>query len=136
MFDRDSFPRLVFSVNVAVLITLSALLMTSDNPDVVLFVFKGMLAGVSIWLAGEILFSICEKWFPTNILSGYAVLFLLILLGTSGFAYLFGMRDIPLLLGMSAVAEIFGLGITFFYRRKVTKDLNTQLMKHKNNPST
>jgi len=134
MFDKNSLTRLVYSVNVAVVITLTVLLLTSHNPDIVLFVFKGMLAGASIWFAGEILFSVCEKIFPTNVLAGYVVLFLLILCGTSGFAYLFGMRDIVFLLGMSAAAEVFGLGITFFYRGKVTRDLNVQLMKHKNNP--
>lgn len=134
MFDKNSLTRLLYSVNVAAMITLGVLALTADNPGEVMFVFKGMLAGASIWLAGEVLFSICEKIFPTNVLAGYVVLFLLILLGTSGFAYLFGMRDILFLLGMSAAAEIFGLGITFFYRRKMTRDMNAKLLLHKNNP--
>jgi len=131
MFDKDSFIRLIYSIVVAMFITLLAIFFTTDYSEVVLIVLQGMLAGLIIWFFGEILFSICEKLFPTNILSGYIILFFLILLGTSGFGYIFGLKNINYLLVISAVAEIFGLGITLFYRKKVTKALNDQLIRHK-----
>ncbi len=133
MFNKDSFIRLIYSIVVALSITLCAMYFTTEYKEVVLIVFKGMMAGIIIWFLGEFFFSLCEKLFPTNILSGYIILFFLILLGTSGFGYIFGIKDIITLLIMSIVAEIFGLGVTFFYRRKLTKDLNEQLLKHKNN---
>ena len=102
-----------------------------DNSEVVFIILKSMLAGASIWFVGEILFPLCEKIFPHSVIPGYVVLFFLIFIGTGVFGYLFGIRSILVLIKIIAAAEIFGIGIIVFYRRRYVKELNDRLEKSK-----
>ena len=131
MFDRASLIRLLYSLFIATLITLFALAVSTEYTEAVWYVLKGMLAGAVIWLLGEFLFSLCERVFPRSAAPGFMVLTFLILLGTSGFGYLLGVRDIGVLVVMSAAAEIFGIGITVFYRSQYMRALNEKLAEIK-----
>lgn len=132
MFDKNSLTRLIYSLFVAIIITMIVLVATSNYLVPVLYILKGMIAGTVIWLFGEVLFTLCERLYPKSIVPGYIVLVLLILVGTTGFGYIFGAKNIGLLVKMSLGAELCGIGITLFYRRKYTKELNENLAKIKN----
>lgn len=132
MFDRDSLIRLTYSVVVAIIITLLTLVLTTNPSGAAFYLLKGMFAGTVIWLLGEVLFSLCEKLYPKSVLVGYVVLVFLILVGTSGFGYIFGVKDIWMLVMMSIAAEICGISITLFYRRKYANTLNERLAERKN----
>lgn len=131
MFNRESLIRLLYSVFIASLITMFALVIVSDQTEAVFDMLKGMLAGAVIWLLGEVLFTLCERLFSKSIVPGYVVLAFLILLGTAGFGYVLGIDDILLLAIMSIAAEAFGIGITLFYRQKYIHTLNERLEKSK-----
>ena len=131
VFDRTSLIRLLYSVFIATLITLFAMAFTTEHGEAAGYVLKGMLAGAVIWFLGECLFSLCELLSPQSVALGYGVLGFLILLGTAGFGYLLGVRDIGVLAVMSAAAEVFGMGITVFYRRKYIRALNEKLARSK-----
>jgi len=131
MFDRTSWIRLLYSLFIATLITLVAMAVTTDHIEMVWYVLKGMLAGAVIWFLGECLFSLCERVFPRSAAPGFVVLVFLILLGTAGFGYLLGVRDIGVLAVMSAAAEFCGIGITVFYRSRYMRALNEKLAQVK-----
>lgn len=131
MFNRESLIRLLYSAFIASLITMFALVITSDQTDAVFSILKGMLAGAVIWLLGEVLFTLCERLFSKSIVPGYVVLTFLILLGTMGFGCIMGIRDFLLLAIMSIAAEVFGIGIALFYRHKYIHTLNEKLEKSK-----
>lgn len=132
MFDKDSWIRLTYSVLAAMIITMIALIFTTQYKDVVFTIWKGMIAGAVIWLLGELLFPLCEKIYPNSIIPGYVMLFLLIFLGTFGFAYILGVKELLILFILCAAAEINGIGITIIYRRKYMKQLNENLERSKN----
>ncbi len=131
MFDKDSFLRLLYTILISILITLLVLATFSDYKEACFIVLKGIFAGFIIWLLGELLFPMCEKLYPRSILPSYLVLALLIATGTAGFAYIFGMRALSVLVKICLVAEICGIGITILYRRHYTKTLNANLEKNK-----
>jgi|GEM_PF-3208087 len=131
MFSKESLIRLLYSVFIASLITMFALVIISDQAAAVFNILKGMLAGAVIWLLGEVLFTLCERRFSNSIVPGYVVLAFLILIGTMGFGYVMGIDDFLLLAIMSLAAEVFGIGITLFYRHKYTHTLNERLERSK-----
>lgn len=131
MFGRTSLIRLLYSLFIATLITLFALAVSTEYAEATWYVLKGMLAGAVIWFLGECLFSLCEWLFPRSPAPGYGVLILLILLGTAGFGYLLGVRDVGVLAVMSLAAEAFGIGITLFYRSQYIRALNEKLAQSK-----
>lgn len=131
MFDRASLIRLMYSLFIASLITLFALAVSTEYTEAVWYVLKGMLAGAVIWFLGECLFSLCELLLPQSPAPGYGVLIFLILLGTAGFGYLLGVRDIGVLAVMCLAAEACGIAITVFYRRKYIRALNEKLAQSK-----
>lgn len=132
MFDKNSFIRLIYSVLVAMTITMIVLAITTQYSVVVFIILKGMIAGAVIWFLGELLFPICEKIYPRSIIPSYLLLMLLILIGTSVFGHILGVKSIPLIIKMCIAAELFGVGITILYRRIYIKKLNENLERNKN----
>lgn len=133
MFDKSSLTRLLYSVLLAAMLTMLALVLTTEHARVVWYLLKGMGTGAVLWLLGEILFSLCERLSPRRAMLGYIVIALLILLGTAGFCYLYGVTDVAVIAIIVAVAEANGMGITAFYRRKYIRELNEKLARSKEN---
>ena len=131
MFDKSSWIRFLYSVLVAMFITMGVLLTDREHSGTILLILKGMLAGAVIWFSGEMLFQLCEKLYPKSFIPGFILLFLLILGGTALFGCLLGIERILQLIMICLVSEVCGMGISVFYWRKYTKELNRLLEKKK-----
>lgn len=131
VFTKDGFLRLLITIAISAIICIVASLTFAEVQLDAESILKSIALGSIIWFVSETALDLVDKKWAHNILPSYIVMCLIIILGTSAGLYLYGIRDVLIIVMVDIAAVICGMIIAIVNRRRYKDKLNKQLKEFK-----